>query len=120
MLSNVSPSGSQWLLLATCPIPSRHVPSIGLDPPAHPVLVNRNDSEKGSCPSVKPAQEFHLFWRQNGRGPVTLWEPPPPQGHRALGTVVVPDAEQAGAVRQRVLCYLMSSLHAHSVIKDVH
>ena len=45
-------------------LPLGHVPSIGLDPPADPVLVYRNDSEKGSRPSVKPAQEFHLIWAQ--------------------------------------------------------
>jgi len=71
-------------------------------PPADPVLVYRNDSEKGSRPSVKPAREFHLIWRQNGRSPVTMWEPLPPQGYRALGTVVVPDAEQPGS--KEVLC----------------
>ncbi|DBA67772.1 TPA: hypothetical protein ACH3X2_001206 [Trebouxia sp. C0005] len=78
-------------------LPLGHVPSIGLDPPADPVLVYRNDSEKGSSPSVKPAQEFHLIWRQNGRSPVTMRELLPPQGYRALGTVVVPDAEQPGS-----------------------
>ena len=51
---------------------------------------------------MKPAREFHLIWRQNGRSPVTLWEPLPPQGYRALGTVVVPDAEQPGS--KEVLC----------------
>ncbi|DBB13386.1 TPA: hypothetical protein ACH3X3_005119 [Trebouxia sp. C0006] len=83
-------------------LPLGHVPSIGLDPPADPVLVYRNDSEKGSRPSVKPAREFHLIWRQNGRSPVTMWEPPPPQGYRALETVVIPDAEQPGS--KEVLC----------------
>ncbi|DBA65517.1 TPA: hypothetical protein ACH3X2_003173 [Trebouxia sp. C0005] len=83
-------------------LPLGHVPSIGLDPPADPVLVYRNDSEKGSRPSVKPAREFHLIWRQNGRSPVTMWEPLHPQGYRALGTVVVPDAEQPGS--KQVLC----------------
>jgi len=83
-------------------LPLGHVPSIGLDPPADPVLVYRNDSENGSRPSVKPAREFHLIWRQNGRSPVTMWEPLPPQGYRALGTVVVPDAEQPGS--KEVLC----------------
>ena len=53
-------------------LPLGHVPSIGLDPPADPVLVYRNDSKKGSRPSVKPAREFHLIWRQNGRSPVTM------------------------------------------------
>ncbi|DBA67778.1 TPA: hypothetical protein ACH3X2_001212 [Trebouxia sp. C0005] len=79
-----------------------HVPSIRLDPPADPVLVYSDDSEKGSRPSVKPAREFHLIWRQNGRSPVTMWEPLPPQGYRALGTVVVPDAEQPSS--KQVLC----------------
>ncbi|KAL0043204.1 hypothetical protein WJX82_008555 [Trebouxia sp. C0006] len=83
-------------------LPLGHVPSIGLDPPADPVLVYRNDSEKGSRPSVKPAREFHLIWRQHGRSPVTMWEPILPQGYRALGTVVVPDAEQPGS--KEVLC----------------
>ena len=83
-------------------LPLGHVPSIGLDPPADPVWVYRNDSEKGIRPSVKPAREFHLIWRQNGRSPVTMWEPLPPQGYRALGTVVVPDAEQPGS--KEVLC----------------
>ena len=59
-------------------LPLGHVPSLGLDPPTDPVLVYRNDSEKGSRPSVKPAREFHLIWRQNGRSPVTMWEPFPP------------------------------------------
>ena len=65
-------------------LPLGHVPSIRLDPPADPVLVYRNDSEKGSRPSVKPAREFHLIWRQNGGSSVTMWEPLPPQGYRAL------------------------------------
>lgn len=83
-------------------LPLGHVPSIGLDPPADPVLVYRNDSEKGSRPSVKPAREFHLIWRQNGRSPVTMWEPLPPEGYRAVGTVLVLDAEQPGS--NDVLC----------------
>jgi len=83
-------------------LPLGHVPSIGLDPPANPVLVYRNDSEKGSRPSVKPAREFHLIWRQDGRIPVNVWEPLPPQCYRALGTVVIPDAEQPGS--KEVLC----------------
>jgi len=33
---------------------------------------------------------------------VTMWELLPPQGYRALGTVVVPDAEQPGS--KEVLC----------------
>ncbi len=78
-------TGGFHLILSVCL--DGHVPSTGLDPPADPVLVYRNDSEKGSRPSVKPAQEFHLIWRQNGRSPVTMWEPLPPQGYRALGTV---------------------------------
>ena len=45
-------------------LPLVHVPSIGLDPPADPVLVYHNDSEKGSRPSVKPAREIHLIWRR--------------------------------------------------------
>ena len=61
-----------------------------------------NDSEKGNRPSVKPAREFHLIRRQNGSSPVTMWEPLPPQGYRALGTVLVPDAEQPGS--SEVLC----------------
>jgi len=31
-----------------------------------------------------------------------MWEPLPPQGYRALGTVLVPDAEQPGS--KEVLC----------------
>ncbi len=93
-------TGGFHLILSVCL--DGHVPSTGLDPPADPVLVYRNDSEKGSRPSVKPAQDFHLIWRQNGRSPVTMWEPLPPQGYRALGTVVVPHAEQPGS--KEVLC----------------
>lgn len=90
-------SGSSWLSApGACPF-NRPRP-----PPADPVLVYRNDTKKGSRPSVKPAREFHLIWRQNGRSPVTMWEPLPPQGYRALGTVVVPDAEQPGS--KEVLC----------------
>ncbi len=89
-------SGSSWLPApGACPVNRPR-------PPANPVLVYRNDSEKGSRPSVKPARVFHLIWRQNGRSPVTMWEPLPPQGYRALGTVVVPDAEQPGS--KEVLC----------------
>ena len=64
--------------------------------------VYRNDSDKGKQPSVKPAKEFHLIWRHNGRSPVTMWEPLPPAGYRAIGTVLVPDAEQPGS--NEVLC----------------
>lgn len=64
--------------------------------------VYRNDSDKGERPPVKPAKEFHLIWRQNGRSPVTMWEPLPPQGYRAIGTILVPDAEQPGS--SEVLC----------------
>ena len=64
--------------------------------------VYRNDSEKSNRPAVKPAKEFHLIWRNNGQSPVTMWEPLPPQGYRALGTVLVPDAEQPGS--NEVLC----------------
>ena len=64
--------------------------------------VYRNDSDKGKQPSVKPAKEFHLIWRYNGRSPVTMWEPLPPAGYRAIGTILVPDAEQPGS--NEVLC----------------
>lgn len=62
----------------------------------------RNDSDKGKQPPVKPAKEFHLIWRHNGRSPVTMWEPLPPAGYRAIGTILVPDAEQPGS--NEVLC----------------
>ena len=64
--------------------------------------VYRDDSRKGKNPPVKPAREFHLIWRQNGQSPVSMWEPLPPSGYRALGTVVVPAAEQPGS--NEVLC----------------
>ena len=64
--------------------------------------VYRDDSRKGKNPLVKPAREFHLIWRQNGQSPVSMWEPLPPSGYRALGTVVVPAAEQPGS--NEVLC----------------
>lgn len=51
---------------------------------------------------MKPAKEFHLIWRYNGRSPVTMWEPLPPPGYRAIGTILVPDAEQPGS--NEVLC----------------
>lgn len=64
--------------------------------------VYRNDSDKGKQPSVKPAKEFHLIWRHNGRSPVTMWEHSPAAEYRAVGTILVPDAEQPGS--NEVLC----------------
>lgn len=57
--------------------------------------VYRNDS--GRAATSGPGQErsatahptgFHLAFRENGRSPVTMWEPVPPEGYAALGTLV--------------------------------
>ena len=82
---------------------------------AEHLQVYRNDSDKSKRPSVKPAKEFHLIWRHNGRSPVAMWEPVPPQGYRALGTVLVPDAEQPGS--NEVLC-VREDLCARSGVFD--
>ena len=44
-------------------------------------------------PILAPPEEFHLVWRCLGRNPVTLWEPVPPAGYRAMGTVATPALE---------------------------
>ena len=66
------------------------------------MIARRTVALQSCCPSVKPAREFHLIWRQNGRSPVTKWKPLPPQSYRASGIVVVSDAEQPGS--KEVLC----------------
>ena len=61
----------------------------------------RNDSHKGDNAPIRPAAEFHLVWRQNGQSPVAMWEPIPPVGYCALGTVVVGGVEQPLPVRMK-------------------
>jgi vacuolar protein sorting-associated protein 13A/C len=82
--------------------PVGDVVSLGFDPPAEPVQVYRDDSQRGEKPPTTPPVEFHLLWRHNGRRPVTMWEPIPPVGYRALGTVVMGAPEQPNP--EDVLC----------------
>ena len=80
-----------WLLLQSAPSTSSDWP-LCITP--HLPQVYRNDSHKGDNAPIRPAAEFHLVWRQNGQSPVTMWEPIPPVGYCALGTVVMGGVEQ--------------------------
>jgi hypothetical protein len=46
-------------------------------------------AEGATMPITAAPRLYHLVWRDNGRLPVTMWEPLPPPGYRALGTVVL-------------------------------
>ena len=61
----------------------RHMPEAG----------DADLSQSGEQPLTAPPAEFHLVWRSTGRTPVTLWEPVPTPGYRALGTVATPALE---------------------------
>lgn len=80
--------------------PLGDVLSIGFDQPNHPVRTYRTawpqqdggedgESRQRADAPTKPPVDFHLVWRDNGRRPCTMWEPIPPRGYMALGTVVV-------------------------------
>eukprot|EP00884_Botryococcus_braunii_P010316 jgi/Botrbrau1/19286/Bobra.0073s0029.1 len=82
--------------------PAGDVAVLGLDPPQHPVQVFRDEgvrsggevkastsAEGAARPITAAPRLYHLVWRDNGRLPVTMWEPLPPPGYRALGTVVL-------------------------------
>lgn len=65
--------------------------------------VYRNDSSESRPPLVHPA-DFRLVFRINGQSPVTMWEPVPPEGYVALGTVVegapqMPDTSEVLCLR---------------------
>ena len=52
--------------------------------------------------------EFHLVFRENGRSPVTMWEPVAPEGYAALGTLVegspqMPNPAEVLCVRKDLL-----------------
>ncbi|KAK9819963.1 hypothetical protein WJX72_004515 [[Myrmecia] bisecta] len=88
--------------------PLGDVATLGFDPPGHPVQVYRDDwaqRKNGQRPATGPPAEYRLIWRDNGRTPVTFWEPVPHPGYCALGTVVVggpeqPSLEEVVCVRQ--------------------
>ena len=72
--------------------------------------VYRNDAdEKGpEKPMMAHPGEFHLVFRENGRSPVTMWEPVAPEGYTALGTLVegspqMPDPAEVLCVREDLL-----------------
>ena len=55
-------------------------------------------------PATAHPTGFHLVFRENGRCPVTMWEPVPREGYVALGTLVegapqVPEAAEVLTVR---------------------
>ena len=74
------------------------------------VQVYRNDAdEKGvEKPAMAHPADFHLVFRENGRSPVTMWEPVAPEGYAALGTLVegspqMPDTAEVLCVREDLL-----------------
>ena len=92
---------------------------LGVEPPPAPVAVYRLDDDdegssdtgsfgfddddgdndrgkknkKSSLPPTAPAAGFRLVWRHDGDCPLTLWEPLPPRGYRALGAAARGSAE---------------------------
>lgn len=68
--------------------------------------VYRIDSGKDSGPpAFVHAADYHLVFRLNGRSPVTMWEPVPPEGYAALGTLVegapqMPDPAEILCIRK--------------------
>ena len=82
----------------------------GLTLHVHHAQVYRNDAdEKGpEKPMMAHPGEFHLVFRENGRSPVTMWEPVAPEGYAALGTLVegspqMPDPAEVLCVREDLL-----------------
>ena len=95
---------------------------LGVEPPPVPVAVYRldddddgdgsfgfgfddDDGDEGDdssrrkkkssrpLPPTAPAAGFRLVWRHDGDCPLTLWEPLPPRGYRALGAAARGSAE---------------------------
>ena len=73
------------------------------------VQVLRDDNAKrgeGRQQQQRPltahAAEFHLVWRQPSADSVTVWEPVPPAGYRAMGACV--SASAAAPAVHAVLC----------------
>ena len=69
---------------------------------------NDADERKEGRPNTAHPTHFHLVFRENGRSPVTMWEPVAPAGYRALGTLVegapqMPDAAEVLCVREQLL-----------------
>mmetsp|Transcript_2892 Transcript_2892/g.8478 ORF Transcript_2892/g.8478 Transcript_2892/m.8478 type:complete len:160 (-) Transcript_2892:442-921(-) len=85
-----------------------------MDPPTHPVRTYKvawwQEGEGGPHrmkePPVAHPVDFHLVWRDNGRVPVTMWEPTPPRGYLAVGTVVVGGVDPPASTE--VLCVAAS------------
>ena len=78
-----------------------------LTPRRDDAQVYRNDAdEKGAeKPAMAHPGDFHLVFRENGRSPVTMWEPVAPEGYAALGTLVegspqMPDPAEVLCVRE--------------------
>ena len=48
-----------------------------------PLQVYRNDADesKEGQPAMAHPADFHLVFRENGRSPVTMWEPVAPEGY---------------------------------------
>ena len=48
-----------------------------------PLQVYRNDADekKDGQPTMAHPADFHLVFRENGRSPVTMWEPVAPAGY---------------------------------------
>ena len=72
--------------------------------------VYRNDADETGPekPAMAHPGEFHLVFRENGRSPVTMWEPVAPEGYAALGTLVegspqMPDTAEVLCVREDLL-----------------
>ena len=93
---------------------SGDVAVLGVEPPPTPVAVYRLDDDDDNAegfdfdddddeskskkknkplPPTAPAAGFRLVWRHDGDCPLTLWEPLPPSGYRALGAAARGSAE---------------------------
>jgi hypothetical protein len=71
-------------------MPGRPPPYDTINTLAALLQVYRDDSgsREGGPARFAHAADFHLVFRLNGRSPVTMWEPVPPEGYIALGTLV--------------------------------
>lgn len=45
------------------------------------VYRNDADEKKEERPTMAHPADFHLVFRENGRSPVTMWEPVAPEGY---------------------------------------
>lgn len=121
--SSYSASSSRVSLWRPVPPPgyaaAGDVAVLGVEPPVAPVAVYRLDDDDGEAsddwlgsddydgdsssstkrkhnrhlPPTAPAAGFRLVWRHDGDCPLTLWEPLPPRGYRALGAAACGSAE---------------------------